>query len=329
MENNDVVISTRVSLFRNAKGYPFSIKLNDKRALTITSAVYDAVNSKGNYKLYNFSEISEYKTQRFLEKNFVSTRCARSTNGSLVLRDDESVAVQLFGSEHIKIQAMVDGFDIKTAIDKANETDDAISAKVKYAYSDKLGYLTSSLALVGTGMRINVKLFLPGLYLTDAIQSVTNALSRINVSLTPVSKTDNSNGYVYNLSSVHTLGVSEAEIEEKVKTAVENVLSYEERAREKILKENEISLKDKIMRSYGIATNCYKMSESEMYSLLSLIKLGAYYKILPITAVNVIDKLISTLTSATIIEGRKEGFKSSVDRDIYRATKVKETLKTL
>ena len=170
---------------------------------------------------------------------------------------------------------------------------------------------------------------MPGLYLTDSIPSVTNALSRINVSLAPISKTDNSNGYVYVLSSVHTLGVSELEIEEKVKTAVENVLSYEEKAREKILKENEIALKDKIMRSYGIATNCNKMSESEMYSLLALIKLGAYYKIIPITAVNVIDKLIGSLSSATIVEGRKEGFRSSVDRDIYRATKVKETLKSL
>lgn len=329
MENNDVVISTQVSLVRNAKGYPFSIKLNDKRALSITSAVYDAVNAKGNFKLYNLSEISENKTQMFLEKRLISTRCATSNNGGLVLSDDESVAVQLFGTEHIKIQANADGYDIKTAIDKANYIDDLISAKIKYAYSDKLGYLTSSLESVGTGMRVNVRLFLPGLYLTDSIQSVISALSRINVALSAVSKTDNSDGYVYVLSSVHTLGITETEIEQKIKTAVENVLAYEERAREKLIKENEIALKDKIMRSYGIATNCYKMSESEMFSLLSLVKLGAYYKILPISAVNVIDKLTSTLTSSTIVANRKDGFRSNEEKDIFRATKVKETLKTL
>ena len=83
------------------------------------------------------------------------------------------------------------------------------------------------------------------------------------------------------------------------------------------------------MRSYGIATNSYKMGSSEMLSTLAFIRLGAYYKILPISDVIVIDSLSSSLMPYAIYEYKKGGFKTSEERSIFRASKIKETLKSL
>ena len=58
-----------------------------------------------------------------------------------------------------------------------------------------------------------------------------------------------------------------------LKVITEKIIEQERVAR-KILTENQIELEDNILRSYGIFSNCKKISQNESEELLSNIKLG-------------------------------------------------------
>ena len=105
--------------------------------------------------------------------------------------------------------------------------------------------------------------------------------------------------------------------------------AYEEKARERLLKNNEVTLKDKILRSYGIAKNCYRLDCSEMLEILAFVRLGAYYKMIAISDLSVIDKLSVSMLDNNLSKNRKTKFESSIDREVYRAQKVVETIKSL
>ena len=329
MHDNDFVISSRIRIARNVTGYPFPNKMDDKRASVIASEVYDVLNKDGSYEIKPVSNLSEAQIGTLEEKKLMTSALASTTFGSLILKRDETVSVMINELDHVVINTFEKGFNVEKAYEVADGIESALEDKLKFVFSDKLGYLTSSPSTVGTGLKVAVKMFLPALHITHALPEVASALSRINISLKATADNETSNGYVYEISSLHTLGVSEQEIIDKVKKAVNSVKNYEQQAREKIYKESEVDLKDKIMRSYGIATNSYKMGSSEMLSTLAFIRLGAYYKILPISDVSVIDSLSSSLMPYAIYEYKKGGFKTSEERSIFRASKIKETLKSL
>ena len=74
--------------------------------------------------------------------------------------------------DHLRIQSLHAGLNLKQAWDEANDIDDKLRENMKYACSSSLGYLTSCPSNVGTGLRASVMLHLPGLVLLEEMDSV-------------------------------------------------------------------------------------------------------------------------------------------------------------
>ena len=64
--------------------------------------------------------------------------------------------------DHIRIQCLLSGLQIKEALQLANELDDWIEEEIDYAFDEERGYLTSCPTNVGTGLRASVMMHLPG-----------------------------------------------------------------------------------------------------------------------------------------------------------------------
>ena len=65
---------------------------------------------------------------------------------------DESLSIMINEEDHIRIQSLHAGLNLKQAWDEANNIDDKLEENMKYAYSSSLGYLTSCPSNVGTGL---------------------------------------------------------------------------------------------------------------------------------------------------------------------------------
>ena len=81
-------------------------------------------------------------------------------------------------------------------------------------------------------------------------------------------------GYSYQVSNERTLGMSEIEILDQMTRTTMQLCDMELKAREQMLLENEIALKDECLRAYGILMNCAILPLKELTADMVKVKLG-------------------------------------------------------
>ena len=192
---NDVVVTSRVRLARNADGLPYPHKLNDDRALLLVRKVYDAVNKRkssdnggeyetDDYALYRMDALDAIDGEVLREKHLISNDLLENKKyGAAIINGSETVSVMVGEEDHIRAQCILQGFNLPEAYRKVNGVDDDISKAVKFAYDSKLGYLTSCPTNIGTGMRASAMMFLPGLGITRNLEQCVSAVARLNMTI--------------------------------------------------------------------------------------------------------------------------------------------------
>lgn len=335
---NSVVISSRVRLARNIDGLPFPHKLRYEQGMIIAKEVYEALAPTGTYNLHRMASSNELDLDVMKEKHLISDDLLRSVGGAAIINDSETVSIMINEEDHIREQCILRGMKLDEAYREIDKADDAISSKMKLAYDDKLGYLTCCPTNVGTGMRASVMLFLPALALTDSIKNCVDAVSRLNMTVRGVygegSKAD---GFIYQVSNSKTLGISEREIISSVSNCIGRVIESELIARDRLLQQSGVEIKDRICRAWGLLTNAYSMSTDEFMSQLAYVKLGASegYNLIKINDAERFEKLFTDAQPANVVNlsGKAlDGDLRSVtpaQRDVLRAAYVAKTLKSI
>ena len=319
MRNDMTMISTRIRLARNIDGLPFPHKLSEVHARKIIDKVESALAPVDRFTRYDIGGLSELEGNILREKHLISSDLlSESPYGSVLLSADETVSVMVNEEDHIREQVILSGLALDQAYDRINHIDDILEKNIKFAYSQRFGYLTACATNLGTGMRASVMMFLPALTMLNLVDSCINDVGRLNITVRGVyGEGSRVEGYMYQISNQHTLGLTEGEILDSVKSAINHIADAELSAREQ-LRRDEASLKDKIFRAWGIAGNAYKLSSGEAVELLSLIRLGAYYEYTEIFDANAFQKLVTDCQPANMhfIVGKN----ISVDeRDVLRA----------
>ena len=85
--------------------------------------------------------------------------------------------------DHLRIQCILPGLQPMTALQMAREFDAFLGGKIRYARADNYGYLTSSLANIGTGLRLSVMLHLAGLASSREATGLLTAAAELKTSV--------------------------------------------------------------------------------------------------------------------------------------------------
>lgn len=153
----------------------------------------------------------------------------------------------------------ISGFQLSEALKVANQIDDWLETEIDYAYDEQVGYLTSCPTNVGTGLRASVMMHLPGLVLTHQMNRIIPAINQLGLVVRGIyGEGSEALGNIFQVSNQITLGKSEEDIAEDLKSVVEQLISQERSAREALAKTSNIQLEDRVFRSYGI----YLIAES-------------------------------------------------------------------
>lgn len=330
-EKNGIVISSRARLARNLAGYAFPSRLNSEDSLAITQKVYSAL-GKGaeKYTIMRISDLSELQGEAFKEMHLVSDDLLHGNKyAAAIVNPNNEICVMVNEEDHIRAQCILRGNRLDEAYRRINDVDDLISASNKYAFDAKLGYLTACPTNVGTGLRASALMFLPGLSLTRSLESCMNAVSRYDMTIRgEYGEGSESEGYLYQVSNQKTLGMTEEDIVKNVSSAVEQIVKNEKVARKMLLDNNEITLRDTIMRAYGMLTNAYAIGGKEFMEKLAFVKLGVYYGFLKCSDLAELDGLVEKCRPANLMlkEGRTM---SAEERDVCRAAFVSSELRSL
>ena len=274
--NGDVAKSSRIRLVRNLNEFKFNLskkeeieKLENKIKENLYSIGY-------GLKFLKLQDMDEITKQSLVEKNLISPEFVkkRGKTGSILINDEENIVIMIGGENHLSIQVFSPGFDLENTLNLAIEIDEKIGNLLGFAINKKYGYLTSSPADVGTGLKASVMLNLPGLSKTRNTRRILETITNFGMNIRgEYGGNLQENEEIYQIANKQTLGITEKEIIENLKVIVQKVIEQERQAR-KMLTKNELELEDMIYRSYGILTNCKKLSYGEAKELLSNIKLG-------------------------------------------------------
>ena len=327
-ENSDVAKSTRVRLARNLNDFKFNLG-NKEDMKVLTNRIKENLYAIGyGLKFFRLKDMDDITKMSLVEKNLINPEFVLHKNelGNILINDEENICIMIGNEDHIELQVFNCGLDLENALNLAIEVDKKIEEALGYAVNKKYGYLTSCPNNVGTGLRASVMVHLPALSKTKNTKKVLDAINSFGVNIRGVyGENTESTGDMYQISNKQTLGITEQEIIQNLYVIVEKVIKQEREAR-KILAKDDIALEDLIYRSYGILSNCRKISSEETRELLSNIKLGTDLGILKELTDLEVQKLYLYTKPANLQKYVGEQYEA-IERDIKRAEVIKEIIK--
>ena len=327
-ENSDVAKSTRVRLARNLNDFKFNLG-NKEDMKVLANRIKENLYAIGyGLKFFRLKDMDDITKMSLVEKNLINPEFVLHKNelGNILINDEENICIMIGNEDHIELQVFNCGLDLENALNLAIEVDKKIEEAFGYAVNKKYGYLTSCPNNVGTGLRASVMVHLPALSKTKNTKKVLDAINSFGVNIRGVyGENTESTGDMYQISNKQTLGITEQEIIQNLYVIVEKVIKQEREAR-KILAKDDIALEDLIYRSYGILSNCRKISSEETRELLSNIKLGTDLGILKELTDLEVQKLYLYTKPANLQKYVGEQYEA-IERDIKRAEVIKEIIK--
>jgi protein arginine kinase len=201
-----------------------------------------------------------------------------------------------------------------------------LEEELTFAFHETYGYLTACPTNVGTGIRVSVMLHLPALVQTREIQKVFHSLQKINLAVRGLyGEGSQALGDFYQISNQYTLGLSETQVIDKVRSVIPRLLDYERRARKAMLEEKKEQLHDHIARASGILRSAQTISSEETMHLLSSVRLGVNLGLIEDVEISTLNELF-ILTQPAHLQKLKKVELDSADRNKARASLLRNRL---
>ena len=327
-----VAISSRIRLARNIRNYPFPTAANESSAGEVAELVALAIKRSGalgrKYWSTNAGALDDMEKAILLERHLASRELLRGgAVQTLHISHDRSCSVMVNEEDHLRLQTLMPGLQLKSCFKQISKLDDKLSSQLDMAYDAELGYLTACPSNLGTGIRVSVMLHLPALAMDNAIKTLEGGLTKLGFTIRGMFGEGSEDlGHFYQISNQITLGESEQEIIAHLQRVIDQIIEQEESMRCKLLEHRRCNLLDAVGRSYGILKHGYMISAKEAFKALSLVRLGVDMKMFSsLDIANINDLFISIATGhLQHLAGRSL---SDTEERSFRAQLIREKFK--
>src|SRR5271156_5326842 len=328
-----IVLSSRVRLARNLRGAAFPGWAKKPERVKTLELIRPAVQSLPQLT-GAFSEtmdnLGPLDKQILVERHLISREHAAKGAGSgLVLNKEESLCVMINEEDHLRMQALRPGLQLRQAWMAIDRVDSSLERKLNYAFTPELGYLTACPTNLGTGIRVSAMLHLPGLVLDEQINPIIQSVNKLGLAVRGLyGEGTEALGNVFQVSNQMTLGESETAIVERLEKVLSQIIEHEENARQRLLEKKPKVVFNHIGRAYGILANAHSISSKEAMNLLSLMRLGVDMGLFPGADRALVDELF-LVTQPAHLQKKLSDKLTAEERDLIRADMVRERLKNV
>lgn len=328
-----VVLSTRVRLARNVAGCHYPPSADSEMRKRIVQYIDSSVSrsqmlAKGIY--CKGGDVSPLDRDFLVERHLISPMfLTGDMMKSFWIGGDERVTIMVNEEDHLRIQALSAGFDPGGAFELALAYEHELSRFLEYDYDRDFGYLTACPTNAGTGMRASALIHLPGLVLTREIDKLISKITRAGLIVRGFyGEGSDVLGNLFQISNQYTLGVSESDILQLIRTITAEIIEAEAQARQRLMDEASDMIEDKIWRAFGILKNARMLTADEVMNLLSAVRLGHALKIITFLTTPLINDLLLLSQPAHL----QKYFGQELDdnrRDFVRAQLMREKLRSV
>jgi len=328
----EIVISSRVRLARNIRGFRFITKMDAAERgaceALIQQQIVDAkITQSGGYIPLHKAEATDRKF--LVERHLISKEHEDAQHHrGVAIGENEAIAIMVNEEDHIRLQVLQSGFQLNEAWNICNRIDDELEQRLDYSFSPQLGYLTACPTNVGTGMRVSVMLHLPALVLTRHIEKVFQAVGKINLAVRGLyGEGTEASGHFYQISNQVTLGRTEDEIVKNVEHVIPTIVRYEHNARQTLLSKDRRRLEDRVWRAYGMLKYAQLLPSDEALMLLSAVLMGVHLGLIKDLDLRTVNELFIFTQPAHLQKLTGKALEAT-ERDIRRAEFVRSKLNT-
>src|SRR3989475_354126 len=326
-----IVMSSRVRLARNLKEASFPGWAKKPERIKVMELIRPAVEALPEMKAaFSASMDSLSSTDRniLVERHLISREhAAKSVGSGLVLNREESLCFMINEEDHLRMQALRPGLQLRQAWAAIDQADSTLEKRLDYAFSPEIGYLTACPTNIGTGIRVSAMLHLPGLVLGEQINPIIQSVNKLGLAVRGLyGEGTEALGNVFQVSNQMTLGESEIAIVERLEKVLGQIIEHEENARGTLLEKKSKMVYNHIGRSDGILANAHSISSKETMNLLSLMRLGVDMGLFPGVDRSLVDELF-ILTQPAHLQKQHTEKLSAEERDLLRSDMVRERLR--
>jgi protein arginine kinase len=330
---HEIVISTRIRLARNLRGFLFlsraSVEMRAEIAETVAVAARKAELLK-EFIHIEVDKLDELDRQLLVERHLISREHADGTGARRVaFHPSEASAIMVNEEDHLRVQVLRSGLQIEQAWEHINAIDDVLEKNLDFEFHPQYGYLTACPTNVGTGIRVSVMLHLPALRLTNELEKVGQAARDMRLAVRGLyGEGTEALGDFFQVSNQITLGRSELEIiDDFRKVVIPKIVEYECAARDALLKNRPQALDDKVWRAIGALKSARVISSSEAMQHLSHVRMGLHVGRLSTPDLQTINELFLQVQPAHLQKLHGERL-SGEQRSIERAAFIRARLST-
>jgi len=221
---NEYIVSTRIRVGRNLADFPLGPAISDtqrdevEKLVSTTLLSLDGALSGSYFPLYGMSDEDKeslikdhflFKNgDRFLESAGLNRNWPYSRG--IYHNDDKTFLVWINEEDELRIISMQQGGDIKEVFARLTLAISELEKKMKFSFSEHLGYITSCPTNLGTAMRASVHIKVPKL--SSDMQRFQAICDKHHLQIRGIhGEHSQSEGGVYDISNKRRLGVSEVE----------------------------------------------------------------------------------------------------------------------
>jgi protein arginine kinase len=332
-KESDIVISSRIRLARNITGYPFLSRANLKQRKEVESLLRKTIierNIAQDVSYVNLNQATAVDKLLLVERHLISKEHAEGEGErGVAFGKSETVSLMINEEDHLRIQVIRSGFELKNTWDIIDEIDNILGESLSFAFSSRFGFLTACPTNVGTGMRVSVMLHLPALGMTKHIEKVFNAVGKLGLVVRGLyGEGTKVSGDLYQISNQFALGKSEKEILSIIESVIPRITSYERMARKALVMESKDQLEDRIWRSYGMLKAARTITSEEILQLLSQVRMGVNLGLIEEIEMQTLNELF-VLTLPAHLQKLQGCELDSAQRNVIRASYVRKRLEGL
>jgi protein arginine kinase len=328
-----IVMSSRVRLARNLRDAVFPGWAKKPERVHVLELIRPAVESLPEMK-GAFSEtmdnLGALDKQILVERHLISREhAAKSVGSGLVFSRDETFCVMINEEDHLRMQALRPGLQLRQVWNAIDHLDSELEKKLDYAFDNELGYLTACPTNLGTAIRVSAMLHLPGLVLAEQINPIIQSVNKLGLAVRGLyGEGTEALGNVFQVSNQMTLGESETAIVERLEKVLSQIIEHEGNSRQTLLEKKPKMVYNHIGRAYGILANAHSISSKETMNLLSLLWLGVDMGLFPGVERALVDELF-LMTQPAHLQKQVSDKLSPEERDLIRADMLRDRLKNV
>lgn len=329
--DSEIVISSRIRLARNVAKMPFShwaTKQQSQQVLKICKDAIDANDSMEGSIFVRVEELNSIDKQFLLERHLVSKELiVKSDSKAVAIGDKEIIAIMVNEEDHMRIQVVQSGFNLRQAWQIIDSLDAELGKKIDFSFSSEFGFLTACPTNTGTGMRASVMLHLPALVITKQINKVLQTISKLSLTARGFyGEGTQASGNFFQISNQTTLGNTEIDIIDNIERIIKQIVMHEQAARKILNTQHKTEFQDRIQRALGVLKSAYIITSNETTELLSMVRLGVDMGLIKDINIAKLNQLFISTQPAHLqkLEGKAL---SASQRDAKRAEVIREAIK--